>query len=157
MRAEHQHRAAPLAQPPAALDRRVVDDDAALPLRVVEIEVPDAVELHVFRADPREIVPHAGQHPLDLGRRFFGIGDRELRLRGPMPAQQPRADPPHQPGGDIGAPSQADMPKHGEGADDEPAGGRLQVMQPMTAGLDAQFRIGLNEARLQLMDERQVG
>ena len=49
------------------------------------------------------------------------------------------------------------MPERGEGADHEPARGRLQVMQPMTAGLDAQRRIGLNEAGLQLMDERQVG
>ena len=78
MRAEHQHRAAPLAQPLAAFDRGVVDSDAALLVRVVELEIPDAVEMHVLGADSREIVPHAGQDALDLGRRFFGKGDGKL-------------------------------------------------------------------------------
>ena len=51
---------------------------------------------------------------------------------------------------------QADVAKHVEGADDEPAGGRIQVVQPMTSGLDAQFRIGLDQTRLQFVNEGQV-
>jgi hypothetical protein len=73
-----------------------------------------------------------------------------------MSAQQARSDPPHQPGGDIGAPAQADVAKHVERADDKPAGGCFQVVQPMTSGLDAQFRIGLDQTRLQFLNEGQV-
>ena len=48
MGAEYQHRAAPLPQPAAAVDRGVIDRDAALLVRAVELEIPDAVEMHAL-------------------------------------------------------------------------------------------------------------
>ncbi len=45
---------------------------------MLDVVVPDVIEMGEFGADAAEIVPDAGQNGLDLLGRFFGKGRREI-------------------------------------------------------------------------------
>ena len=55
---------------------------------IAGIVIPDAVEMREFRTDAADIVPHAGDDLVDLLRRFFGEGGREIRPRDLVLAKQ---------------------------------------------------------------------
>ena len=52
--------------------------DTARLLRMIEVVIPDVVEMGELGADAAEIVPDAGQNGFDLFRRFFGEGGLEI-------------------------------------------------------------------------------
>ena len=52
--------------------------DAARFVRMIDVVVPDVIEMGELGADAAEIVPDAGQNGFDLFRRFLGKGCLEI-------------------------------------------------------------------------------
>ena len=52
--------------------------DAARFVRMIDVVVPDVIEMGELGADAAEIVPDAGQNGFDLFRRFLGEGGLEI-------------------------------------------------------------------------------
>jgi len=65
--------------------------DAARFLRIIDVVVPDVVEMGELGADAAEIVPDAGEDGFDLLGRFFREGGLEILAADPVLAQ-PAAD-----------------------------------------------------------------
>ena len=111
MRGEDEGRLAVVAQAIETLDRRRRDLDAA-GVAIVEVEVPQAVEMRIFGRDASEVLPHGGEDRFDLGGRLFRIGGGEVGAPGAMLGQE-WPDPPHEGRQDVagavrvGAPDQA--------------------------------------------------
>ena len=65
--------------------------DAARLVRMIDVVVPDVIEMGELGADAAEIVPDAGQNGFDLFRRFLGEGGLEIFAADAVLAQ-PAAD-----------------------------------------------------------------
>src|SRR5215211_4959223 len=123
MGGKYERRLAVVAQSPEAIDRLGCNLDAARG-GVIEIAVPQAVEMRVLGRQSSEIVPYATQDLLDLGRRFFRKGGGEVGAADAMLGKE-RPDAAHEGGAAIGDAVRIGAPDRLEQPYGEPAGSRI--------------------------------
>ena len=96
--------------------------DPARLVRLIDVVVPDVIEMGELGADAAEIVPDAGQNGFDLLRRFLGEGGGEVFAADTVLAQ-PSPDEAGDAAEEIGGLDRIEITRRAQQGDRQPAYG----------------------------------